>query len=127
MAKLLDNNKPIYIQIREKIEDQILNDLLKEGEQAPSTNQLVNFYKVNHQTVSKGINQLVDEGILYKKRGVGMFVTEGAKERLIEKRKAAFIENFVVVMVKEAKMLGISDEELFKLIQKAKERIGNDS
>ncbi len=127
MAKLLDNNKPIYIQIREKIEDQILNDLLKEGEQAPSTNQLVNFYKVNHQTVSKGINQLVDEGILYKKRGVGMFVPEGAKGRLIEKRKAAFIENFVVVMVKEAKMLGISDEELFKLIQKAKERIGNDS
>lgn len=127
MAKLLDSNKPIYIQIREKIEDQIVNDLLKEGEQAPSTNQLVNFYKVNHQTVSKGISQLVDEGILYKKRGVGMFVTKGAKERLIEKRKAAFIENFVVVMVKEAKMLGISDEELFKFIKKAKERIGNGS
>lgn len=121
MADLLDSNKPIYIQIREKIEDQIVKDLLKEGEQAPSTNQLVNFYKVNHQTVSKGINQLVDEGILYRKRGVGMFVTKGAKGRLIEKRKKAFIQDFVVVMVKEAKMLGISDEELLKLIKEVKE------
>ena len=124
MANLLDSNKPIYLQIREKIEEQIVKDLLKEGEQAPSTNQLVNFYKVNHQTVSKGVNQLVDEGILYKKRGVGMFVAEGAKERLIEKRKEAFIENFVVAMVREAKMLGISDDELLELIKRAKERDG---
>ena len=64
MSKLPDNNKPIYLQIREKIEDQILRDILKEGEQAPSTNQLVNFYKVNHQTVAKGVNQLVDESII---------------------------------------------------------------
>lgn len=124
MANLLDSNKPIYLQIREKIEEQIVKDLLKEGEQAPSTNQLVNFYKVNHQTVSKGVNQLVDEGILYKKRGVGMFVAEGAKERLIEKRKEAFIENFVVAMVREAKILGISDDELLELIKRAKERDG---
>lgn len=124
MANLLDSNKPIYLQIREKIEEQIVKDLLKEGEQAPSTNQLVNFYKVNHQTVSKGVNQLVDEGILYKKRGVGMFVAEGAKERLIEKRKEAFIENFVVAMVREARILGISDDELLELIKRVKERDG---
>lgn len=124
MANLLDSNQPIYLQIREKIEEQIVKDLLKEGEQAPSTNQLVNFYKVNHQTVSKGVNQLVDEGILYKKRGVGMFVAEGAKERLIEKRKEAFIENFVVAMVREAKILGISDDDLLELIKRAKERDG---
>lgn len=123
MSKLLDNNKPIYLQIREKIEDQIVRDILKEGEQAPSTNQLVNFYKVNHQTVAKGVNQLVDEGILYKKRGVGMFVAEGAKEKLIKKRKESFIEDFIVNLVEEAKILGIPDEELISLIKKAKERM----
>lgn len=123
MSKLLDNNKPIYLQIREKIEDQILRDILKEGEQAPSTNQLVNFYKVNHQTVAKGVNQLVDEGILYKKRGVGMFVSEGAKETLIKKRKEQFVDNYIIHLVEEAKILGITDEELITLIKKAKERV----
>ncbi|MCU9601162.1 GntR family transcriptional regulator [Pallidibacillus thermolactis] len=123
MSKLPDNNKPIYLQIREKIEDQILRDILKEGEQAPSTNQLVNFYKVNHQTVAKGVNQLVDEGILYKKRGVGMFVSEGAKETLIKKRKEQFVDNYIIHLVEEAKILGITDEELITLIKKAKERV----
>jgi GntR family transcriptional regulator len=123
LSKLLDNNKPIYLQIREKIEDQILRDILKEGEQAPSTNQLVNFYKVNHQTVAKGVNQLVDEGILYKKRGVGMFVSEGAKETLIKKRKEQFVDNYIIHLVEEAKILGITDEELITLIKKAKERV----
>lgn len=123
MSKLLDNNKPIYLQIREKIEDQILRDILKEGEQAPSTNQLVNFYKVNHQTVAKGVNQLVDEGILYKKRGVGMFVSEGAKETLIKKRKEQFVDKYIIHLIEEAKILGITDEELITLIKKAKERV----
>jgi GntR family transcriptional regulator len=123
LSKLPDNNKPIYLQIREKIEDQILRDILKEGEQAPSTNQLVNFYKVNHQTVAKGVNQLVDEGILYKKRGVGMFVSEGAKETLIKKRKEQFVDNYIIHLVEEAKILGITDEELITLIKKAKERV----
>src|SRR5690606_38957270 len=103
--------------------DQILRDILKEGEQAPSTNQLVNFYKVNHQTVAKGVNQLVDEGILYKKRGVGMFVSEGAKETLIKKRKEQFVDNYIIHLIEEAKILGITDEELITLIKKAKERV----
>lgn len=120
MSNLLDNNKPIYLQIREIIEDQIVRDLIKEGEQAPSTNQLVNFYKVNHATVSKGVNQLVEEGILYKKRGVGMFVAEGAKETLIQKRKEAFVKEFIVGLVAEAKILGISDSELLELIKVVK-------
>lgn len=123
MSNLLDNNKPIYLQIREKIEDQIVRDILKEGEQAPSTTQLVNFYKVNHQTVAKGVNQLVDEGILFKKRGVGMFVSEGAKETLVKKRKEKFFENFIMNLVEEAKILGITDDELIQLIKKAKERV----
>lgn len=118
----LDNNKPIYLQIREKIEDQIATGLLKEGDQAPSTNQLVNFYKVNHVTVSKGVNQLVDEGILFKKRGVGMFVAEGAKEKLVQQRKEKFIEDHLIKLVEEANILGITEDELIDLIKRVKGR-----
>lgn len=114
----LDNNKPIFIQIMEIIEDQIVNNQLKEGEQAPSTNQLVSFYKINHATVTKGINQLVDEGILYKKRGIGMFVAEGAKMKLMEKRKEAFMDEYVAPMVLEASKIGISLDYLLSLISK---------
>ena len=120
LSNFFDQDKPIYLQIREKMEDQIVNNQLKEGDQAPSTTQLVNFYKINHATVSKGVNQLVEEGILYKKRGIGMFVAEGAREKLIQKRKDAFKENYVVGLVQEANKLGITDQELFDLIKKCK-------
>lgn len=120
LSNLFEQDKPIYLQIRERIEDQIVDNQLKEGEQAPSTTQLVNFYKINHATVSKGVNQLVEEGILFKRRGIGMFVAEGARERLIQNRKDAFLENFVVGLVQEANKLGITDQELFELIKKCK-------
>ncbi|WP_042141997.1 GntR family transcriptional regulator [Paucisalibacillus sp. EB02] len=120
MSKLFEEDKPIYIQIREKIEDQIINKQLKEGDQAPSTNQLVNFYKINHVTVSKGVNQLVDEGILYKKRGIGMFVAEGAREMLVQKRKESFIEDYVLKLIQEANKLGITENEIIGYIKKIK-------
>lgn len=120
MNNSFNNDKPIFIQIREIIEDQIVNGLLSEEEQAPSTNQLVNFYKINHATVAKGINQLVDEGILYKKRGIGMFVSEGAKNKLMDKRKKAFSDEYVVPLVQEASKLGISINEIINLINQVK-------
>ncbi|MFD2046592.1 GntR family transcriptional regulator [Ornithinibacillus salinisoli] len=113
-------DKPIYVQVREIIEDQIINHQLKEEEQAPSTNQLVDFYKINHATVSKGINPLVDEGILYKKRGIGMFVAVGAREKLIEKRKASFMEDYIVKLVHEADKLEIEENDIIRLIKKVK-------
>src|SRR5690606_35964929 len=122
LSKYFDPDKPIYVQVREKIEDQIINRQLQEGDQAPSTNQLVNFYKINHATVSKGVNQLVDEGILYKKRGIGMFVAEGAREKLIQKRKESFMEDYVVKLVQEAEKLGITEEEMVDLIIQVKGR-----
>lgn len=120
MSRLLEQDKPIYMQIREKIEDQIVNNQLKEGGQAPSTNQLVAFYKINHATVSKGVNQLVDEGILYKKRGIGMFVAEGARNTLIQKRKDAFVDDYIVGLVLEAEKLGINEDEIVEYIKKVK-------
>ncbi|MBC5636238.1 GntR family transcriptional regulator [Ornithinibacillus sp. BX22] len=122
MSKAFDQDKPIYIQIREKIEDQVINKQLKEGEQAPSTNQLVNFYKINHVTVAKGVSQLVDEGILYKKRGIGMFVAEGAREKLIQKRKKSFIEDYIIKLVQEADKLEITESEIISFIKKVKGR-----
>ena len=83
MRRGFDETKPIYLQVKERIEDQIISGQLKEGDQIPSTTQLVQFYKINHLTVSKAIHLLVEEGIVYKKRGVGMFMAEGAKEKLV--------------------------------------------
>ncbi|KAA0944280.1 GntR family transcriptional regulator [Sporosarcina sp. ANT_H38] len=120
MSKSFDANKPIFMQVREQIEDQIVNNQLKEGEQAPSTTQLVHFYKINHATVSKGVNQLVDDGILYKKRGIGMFVADGAKQKLIQKRKEAFVDDYIVRLVQEANKLEISEREIVDLIRKEK-------
>ena len=120
MSNVFDSSKPIFLQVRELIEDQIVNDQLKEGDQAPSTNQLVSFYKINHATVSKGINQLVEEGILFKKRGIGMFVAEGAKQTLVEQRKEAFVDNYIRSLVQEAKKLGITQEEVIELIKNTK-------
>lgn len=122
MVNPSDSAKPLFLQIRELIEDQIVNDQLKEGDQAPSTNQLVNFYKINHATVSKGITQLVDEGLLFKKRGIGMFVAEGAKKTLVQQRKKAFVENYVTGLVQEAEKLGITETEIIELIKSTKGR-----
>lgn len=120
MKKSFDQDKPIYVQVREMIEDQIINEEIKEGEQTPSTTQLVNFYKINHVTVSKGMNQLVEEGILYKKRGIGMFVSKGAREKLIQKRKASFMDDYVVKLVEEANKLGIKEKEIISFIKEVK-------
>ncbi len=120
MANILQDDKPLYLQVREIIEDQIINKQLQAGDQAPSINQLVNYYKINHQTVSKGINQLVDEGILYKKRGIGMFVSDGAREQLLEKRRQVFVEEYIVNLVEEAKKLEITDEQIIEYIKQVK-------
>lgn len=126
MSKSLDDKKPIYIQIKEVIEDQIINNQLKEHDQIPSTNQLVQFYKVNHITVSKGINLLVEENIIFKKRGVGMFVAEGAKEKLVLQRREGFAEEFVLPMLKEAKKLNLSDSDVVKIMDQLKGSVADD-
>jgi DNA-binding transcriptional regulator YhcF (GntR family) len=118
MAKLPDDGRPIFVQIAETIEDDILEGRLAEETQVPSTNQFASFYRINPATAAKGVNQLVDQGILYKKRGIGMFVSTGAQEKLREKRKELFYEQYVATMVQEAKKLGISIDQLTEMIQK---------
>ncbi|SDO22964.1 GntR family transcriptional regulator [Alkalicoccus daliensis] len=126
MSRDFHSKKPIFKQIKEEIEDQILDDRLQEGDKAPSTNELVAFYKVNHLTIAKGVTELVEEEILFKKRGVGMFVSEKAKEKLIAKRRRVFAEEHITEFLREAEKLHISEEELISLIREKKGRLYND-
>ncbi|MUK88340.1 GntR family transcriptional regulator [Ornithinibacillus sp. L9] len=118
MKNALDDNRPIFLQIKEQIEDSIINDSVKAGERVPSTNEFAAYYKINPATAAKGINELVAEEILFKRRGVGMFVTENAKEILIEKRKKTFYENFIQPLKEEAKKLRINSEELIEMMKR---------
>ena len=116
MQELLNQEKSIYLQIKEMIERDILRDILLEEERVPSTNELAKLYAINPATAAKGVNLLVDEGILYKKRGIGMFVAAGAKEEIRKKRREHFFEDYVKAMLAEAANLGISKEELIEMI-----------
>lgn len=118
MEYLIDENRPIFVQIAERIEEDILAGRLAEEEQAPSTNQFAALYQINPATAARGVNLLVDQGILYKKRGVGMFVATGSRERLMEKRRESFFEQYVVAMLREAKRLGIEEEQVIEMIQR---------
>ncbi|MFC3899909.1 GntR family transcriptional regulator [Aliicoccus persicus] len=118
---MLNERKPIYEQIKDWISDQIIDKSLRPHDRVPSTNEMVTFFKVNHLTVSKGVNQLVDQGAIYKKRGVGMFVADGARETLIAERKKKFKEDYVKPMVNEMYVLGLKEKELNQLIERVKE------
>ncbi|MEN0642550.1 GntR family transcriptional regulator [Alkalicoccobacillus gibsonii] len=126
MRSKLDENRPIFQQIKEMIEEDIVEGILPEGDKAPSTNQLVAYYKINPQTVLKGVNELVENGILFKKRGVGMFVAEGARETLRTLRKRTFQEEYVWSMLQEAKRLGISEQEIRSMMDDLKGRNDHD-
>ena len=114
-------NVPIYVRIAEGIKDHILMGDLKEGEQVISTTQLSKEYNISIVTVNKGINMLVLEGILFKKRGIGMFVAEGAVERLISERRAVFKEQYVEKLLVEAKRLRYSVDELQQIVREVYE------
>ena len=117
MNEILTQEKSIYIQISEMIERDILRDIILEEEKVPSTNEIAKLYAINPATAAKGVNILVDRGILYKKRGIGMFVAQGAKEMIKEKRKEEFYDNYIKKLLQEASNIGITKAELVKMIQ----------
>lgn len=116
MSNLLNEKKPIYEQIRDWLVDQIIDGTLVEDDKVPSTNEIVTFFKVNHITVSKGVTELVEEGVLYKKRGVGMFVAEGARSKLLETRRDGFVEEYLKPMLEEARKLDLTEADIQKMI-----------
>lgn len=119
MRGTLNDQSLIYLQIAQMLEDDILRGVYQEEEQVPSTNELARGYNINPATAAKGINLLVADGVLYKKRGIGMFVASGAEETVRRKRKAAFYDGFVRPMVKEGASLALSEEELLAMVRQA--------
>lgn len=114
----LDQEKPIFLQIAEGIEDGILTGIFPENGQIPSITEFSVNYKINPATALKGINLLVDEGIIFKKRGVGMFVSEGAVIKLRQKRQDQFYDNYIKKLIAEAKRLGISGDEIIAMVER---------
>ena len=114
----LDQEKPIFIQIAEGIEDGILTGAFPEESQIPSITEFSVNYKINPATALKGINLLVDEAIIFKKRGVGMFVAQGAVSKLKKKRQDQFYDNYIHKLVDEAKRLGITSDEIIAMIER---------
>ena len=109
---------PIFLQLSQGLEDEILSGVYREGEQIPSITELAASYKINPATALKGINLLVDAGIGYKKRGIGMFVSQGALQLLKEKRQDEYFQQYVLPMVQEAKRLSIQPETLRDWIER---------
>ncbi|MCS5734799.1 GntR family transcriptional regulator [Herbiconiux daphne] len=114
---VVDDSRPIFVQIAELIENDIIGGALPEETQVPSTNDFAAFHRINPATAGKGVNLLVDEGILYKKRGIGMFVAEGARSRLVAKRRDQFQNEYVRPLVTEAGKLGITETQLVEMIR----------
>ncbi len=114
------SDKSIYIQIAEAIENEIITGNLMEDNQAPSTNQFAKVYQINPATAGKGLNILVDEGILYKKRGIGMFVSPGARSKIIKKRQDIFFKEVLPEIIREANRLDIPTLDIVKFIKNYK-------
>ena len=117
MKLILNEDEPIFIQISKAIEDEILIGSIKEEEQVPSTTELSRLYNINPATVLKGMNILVDKNILYKKRGLGMFVSSGAKNTIKLLRKESFKNKIIKNLIEEANKLEINKEELLEMIK----------
>ena len=117
----MNDSQPIFQQIMELIENDIITGIYRTDDLIISTTQISKVYSVNPTTAVKAISKLTDAGVLYKKRGIGMCVARGAREKITARRKEAFLNETIDALLSEAKTLGISMEELTTVIQ-AKER-----
>jgi GntR family transcriptional regulator len=115
----LEEGAPLFVQIAERLAEDIADGALAEGERVPSTNELAAFYRINPATAAKGISMLTDEGLLEKRRGIGMFVAAGARVRLLAERRKRFAERYVEPLVAEASRLGIGADELIGLMRES--------
>lgn len=121
MRGTLNDQSLIYLQIAQMLEDDILRGIYHEGDQVPSTNELARAFNINPATAAKGINLLVSDGMLYKKRGLGMFVAEGAKAIATSKRQKSFYDTFIRTMAKEARALSLSEADIMTMLKQAME------
>jgi len=120
----LDEGTPLFAQVAERLAADIADGGLAEGERVPSTNELAAFYRINPATAAKGINVLADDGLLDKRRGIGMFVAAGARATLLARRRAEFTERYVEPLLTEATRLGIDTDELIALFRERSDQRG---
>ena len=118
MQPTFSPQKPLFQSIAEWLEDAILSGIYKEGEQVPSITEISVQYNINPATALKGVTLLVDSGLLYKKRGMGMFVSEGARTKLLKRRQEQFYTGYVQPLIYEAKRLLINNKDLQEMIER---------
>jgi len=109
---VFDGRDPIYLQIADQIRGEILAGTLSGQEQVMSTTQYATTYRINPATAAKAFTELVDEGLLVKRRGVGMFVADDARDRLLVRRRERFFTDVVDPVAAEARLLGIPVEQI---------------
>ncbi|HCJ50212.1 MAG TPA: GntR family transcriptional regulator [Microbacterium sp.] len=114
---MVEEGRPLFLQIAESVEDSIIDGSLSEQDQAPSTNELAAFFRINPATAAKGIAMLTDKGVLIKRRGIGMFVADGARELLLGERRAAFADRYLDPLLAEARKLGLGPDDIARLLQ----------
>ncbi len=115
-----DSEAPLFQQVADEIANAIISEAFLEGEQIPSVADLSVALKINPATALKGINILVDKQIVYKKRGLGMFVEDGAKEKLLEERRSNFYASYIVKLLEEGRRLGLSEQDIARMIVEGK-------
>ena len=118
------STQPLFRQIASLVEDAIVDGTLGEGDRAPSTNELADFHNINPATARKGISLLVDIGVLDKRRGIGMFVADGALAKIRERRRADFAAEYMAPLVDEAVRLGYHRAQLHDLFDRVAESRG---
>lgn len=114
---MIEEGRPLFLQIAELIEESIIDGSLAEEAKAPSTNELAAFYRINPATAAKGVAMLSEKGVLTKRRGIGMFVASGARDLLLAERRAGFAERFLDPLLAEARTLGLGAEDLAALLR----------
>ncbi|GAB4082096.1 GntR family transcriptional regulator [Modestobacter muralis] len=113
---------PIFRQIATQLEDAVVDGSLAEESQSPSSNELAAFHRINPATAAKGLNQLVSDGVLYKRRGVGMFVATGAREQLLKRRRSEFADQYLTPLLAEAGKVGITVAEIAAMLHERGDR-----
>jgi len=119
---VFDDSRPIFLQLADRIAGDILRGTYAEDEQVPSTNELAAHMRINPATAGKGLSLLVDEGVLYKRRGIGMFVAPGARDRIARERQQGLAERFVRPLLTEAAALGLAPADIIRLIEQEAEQ-----
>ena len=120
---MFDESRPIFQQLADRLAHDILLGTYAEAEQVPSTNELAAYFRINPATAGKALNLLVDREVLVKRRGIGMFVAEGARSRIMAERTREFVTDYISPLLAEAAALGLSTAEVIRLIESAREHV----